>query len=145
MITSDAHEPVVQSAGDIVVAALKTEGVEVAFGLVGSHILGLYESLRTQSWLKHVTIRHETNAGFMAHAYAVGSGKVPAIFTTAGPGVLNALGAIGHCYFQSIPLVMISAASQRTGCGRTCMERRARISRHRLRQRSLSGRFAWHP
>ena len=108
MITSDAHEPVVQSAGDIVVAALKTEGVEVAFGLVGSHILGLYESLRTQSWLKHVTIRHETNAGFMAHAYAVGSGKMPAIFTTAGPGVLNALGAIGHCHFQSIPLVMIS-------------------------------------
>jgi len=97
-----------QTAGDIVVAALRAEGVEVAFGLVGSHILGIYDSLRRESGLRHVTLRHESNAGFMAHAYAVLSGKVPVIFTTAGPGVLNALGAIGHCYFQSVPLVMIS-------------------------------------
>jgi len=97
-----------QTAGDVVATALEAEGVEVAFGLVGSHILGLYDSLRRQSRLRHVTIRHETNAGFMAHAYAVLSGKVPVLLTTAGPGVLNALGAIGHCYFQSVPLVMIS-------------------------------------
>jgi acetolactate synthase-1/2/3 large subunit len=108
MITAEVGSPLQQSAGEIVTAALRSEGVEIAFGLVGSHVLGIYESLRAQAWLRHVTIRHETNAGFMAHPYALLSGKVPVIFTTAGPGVLNALGAIGHCHFQAIGLVMIS-------------------------------------
>jgi thiamine pyrophosphate-dependent acetolactate synthase large subunit-like protein len=108
MIAPDVQKPIRQSAGDIVATALKAEGVEVAFGLVGSHLLGIYESLRTQTWLRHVTIRHETNAGFMVHAYSILSGKTSVVFTTAGPGVLNALGAIGHCHFQAVGIVMIS-------------------------------------
>jgi len=92
----------------MVVEALTAERVEVAFGLVGSHILGIYDALRAASGLQLVTVKHETNAGFMADAYAKLCGRTPVILTTAGPGVLNLMGGIGQAYFQASPIVIIS-------------------------------------
>ena len=97
-----------RTAGQIVVEALTAEQVEIAFGLVGSHILGIYEALRSADHIVQVTVKHETNAGFMADAYAKLSGKTAVILTTAGPGVLNLMGGIGQAYFQASPMVIIS-------------------------------------
>ena len=48
---------------------LVNEGVKTIFGYPGGAVLGLYDDLYLQKDLKHILVRHEQCAGFMADGY----------------------------------------------------------------------------
>lgn len=84
------------TGGAIFVECLKTQGVEVIFGLPGNHLDTVYEALyNNQDSIRHYVTRHEGGAAFMADGYARATGDVGVCMTVPGPGSNNA--AIGIC------------------------------------------------
>jgi len=98
---------VTANGGAAVVAALVAEGVQVVFGIPGTHNLELYRAL-AGSGLRHVTPRHEQGAGYAADGYARTSGRPGVCFTTSGPAVNNVAAAVGTAHADSVPLLVVA-------------------------------------
>jgi acetolactate synthase I/II/III large subunit len=95
------------NGGALVVRALRTHGVEIVFGIPGTHNLEIYRALHG-SGIRHVTPRHEQGAGYAADGYARVSGKPGVAIVTTGPALMNIAAAIGQAYSDSVPLLVIS-------------------------------------
>lgn len=95
---------------DAVVEALKGEGVEFVFGLVGSHVIHIYDALVDAPEIRHITVKHETAASGMADAYGRLTGKPGVVLVTAGPGATNSLTGVAQAYMAASPLVHITGA-----------------------------------
>jgi len=93
---------------NLICQALVAEGVTEVFGITGSHVIDLFQSLHREPAINITTARHEGGAAFMAMAYAKTSCKVGVCVTTAGPGVFNALNGLAQAQFSAIPLICIS-------------------------------------
>ena len=65
---------------------LEAQGVDTVFGIPGVHTVELYRGL-AGSAIRHVTPRHELDAGFMADGYARVTGRPAACFIITGPGM----------------------------------------------------------
>jgi acetolactate synthase-1/2/3 large subunit len=96
-----------QTAGALVVRSLEAHGVEVVFGIPGTHNLAIYEALST-SGIRHVTPRHEQGAGYAADGYARASGKPGVAVVTTGPAVMNAATAAAQAWSDSVPFLLIA-------------------------------------
>ena len=94
------------TGGQAVTAALKAEGIEHIFGIVGTHNSPLYDAAYQDRALNMVTVRHEQGAALMAAGYARASGKVAACFVVPGPGLTNALTGMGMAYSESAPMLV---------------------------------------
>lgn len=87
--------------------SLAAHGVEVVYGIPGTHNLGIYAAMPT-SGVRHVNTRHEQGAGYAADGYARVTGRPGVVVTTTGPAVLNAAAAAAQAYSDSIPLLVVS-------------------------------------
>lgn len=96
------------SGAEMVVRALKDEGVEYIYGYPGGSVLHLYDALFQQEDVQHVLVRHEQAATHMADAYARATGKAGVALVTSGPGATNAVTGIATAYMDSIPMVVIT-------------------------------------
>ncbi len=105
--TAPAAGPVRMTGGQALVAALAANGVQVAFGIPGTHNLELYRYLGDHG-IRHVSPRHEQGAGYAADGYARSSGRPGVALVTSGPAVLNAAAAMGQAYSDSIPILVVS-------------------------------------
>ena len=94
------------TGGQAVAAALKAEGIEHVFGIVGTHNTPLYDGTYQDPALTMVTVRHEQGASLMAAGYARASGKVAGCFVVPGPGLTNALTGMGMAYSESAPMLV---------------------------------------
>ena len=95
------------TGAELVVAALRTQGVTMVFGYPGGAIMPLYDAL-PGSGLKHILVRHEQGAAFAADAYARATGKAGVCLATSGPGATNLLTGIANAFMDSVPLVAIT-------------------------------------
>ena len=76
------------TGGEAVVRALEGHGVDLVFGIPGTHSLPIYQHL-VGSGIRHVLPRHEQGASFAADGYARSSGRPGVCIVTTGPGVTN--------------------------------------------------------
>jgi acetolactate synthase I/II/III large subunit len=106
-----------KTIGERLVEGLEARGVEVVFGIPGVHTVELYRGL-SGSTLRHVTARHEQGCAFMADGYARVSGKPGVAFVITGPGLLNALTAMGQAKADSVPILVISGVNRRASLGK---------------------------
>ncbi len=104
------------TVGENLVKGLKARGVEVVFGIPGAHTIQLYRGL-AGSGVRHITARHEGSAVFMADGYARVSGKPGVAFIITGPGLTNALTAMGQAKADSVPMLVISGVNRRDSLG----------------------------
>jgi glyoxylate carboligase len=72
------------SGGEAVVRALAGCGVDLVFGIPGTHTLGIQRHLGAAG-IRHVTPRHEQGGGYAADGYARVSGR-PGVVLDIGPG-----------------------------------------------------------
>ncbi|NJC74069.1 acetolactate synthase [Planosporangium thailandense] len=100
------------SGGHAVVQALVDNGVDLAFGIPGTHNLEIYRHLHG-SGIRHVAPRHEQGGGYAADAYARVSGRPGVVITTTGPGLMNAVTAAATAYADSIPMLLVSPGMPR--------------------------------
>ena len=104
------------TCGENLTRLLKAYGIDTAFGIPGVHTVDLYRGFDT-SGMTHITPRHEQGAAFMAHGYAMASGKPAACYLISGPGILNAMTAMGQAYSDSIPMLVVASNNQRVELG----------------------------
>ncbi len=97
-----------RKGADIVIEALKEEGVEIIFGHPGGAIMEVYDALYRDGGIRHILARHEQGAGHMAEGYAKATGKVGVAMSTSGPGATNLVTAIADAYMDSVPVVFIT-------------------------------------
>ena len=96
------------SGGEIVMEALRREGVEHIFGYPGGAALHIYDALYQQDAVEHILVRHEQGAVHAADGYARSTGKPGVVLVTSGPGVTNCVTGIATAHMDSIPLVILS-------------------------------------
>jgi acetolactate synthase-1/2/3 large subunit len=96
-----------RSGGQALVDALTLHGVDVVFGIPGTHNLPVYAALGGAG-IRHVLARHEQGAGYAADGYARASGKPGVVITTTGPAILNAAAAAAQAYSDSVPVLFIA-------------------------------------
>src|SRR5215218_8295983 len=100
------------TGAEVVVRSLAAHGVEVVFGIPGTHNLELYAQLARHG-IRHVSPRHEQGAGYAADGYARASGRVGVAVTTAGPALMNIAAAAGQAQSDSVPLLVIAPGMPR--------------------------------
>ncbi len=96
------------SGAEIVVQALKDEGVEYVWGYPGGAVLHIYDALFQQNEVRHILVRHEQAAAHAADGYARATGKPGVVLVTSGPGATNAVTGIATAFMDSIPLVVLT-------------------------------------
>jgi acetolactate synthase-1/2/3 large subunit len=96
------------TGAEIVIQALKDNGVEHIFGYPGGAVLPIYDELFQQDDIAHILVRHEQGAGHAAEGYARSTGKAGVMLVTSGPGATNAVTPLQDALMDSIPLVCIS-------------------------------------
>ncbi|WP_275783392.1 acetolactate synthase 3 large subunit [Pararhizobium gei] len=96
------------TGAEIVLRALKDNGVEHIFGYPGGAVLPIYDEIFQQEDIKHILVRHEQGAGHMAEGYARSTGKVGVMLVTSGPGATNAVTPLQDALMDSIPLVCLT-------------------------------------
>jgi acetolactate synthase-1/2/3 large subunit len=96
------------SGAEMVVEALKDQGVEFVFGYPGGAVLPIYDALFGQNKVRHILVRQEGGAAHSAEGYARSTGKVGVLLVTSGPGATNAITGLTDALMDSIPLVCIT-------------------------------------
>jgi acetolactate synthase-1/2/3 large subunit len=96
------------TGAEIVLQALKDQGVEVIFGYPGGAVLPLYDALFQQNAIRHILVRHEQAAVHAAEGYARSTGKVGVVLVTSGPGATNAVTGLVDALMDSIPVICLT-------------------------------------
>jgi acetolactate synthase-1/2/3 large subunit len=96
------------TGAEIVLRALKEQGVEVIFGYPGGAVLPIYDAIFNQNAIRHILVRHEQAAVHAAEGYARSTGKVGCVLVTSGPGATNAVTGLVDALMDSIPVVCLT-------------------------------------
>ncbi len=96
------------TGAEIVVQALKDEGVEYVWGYPGGAVLHIYDAIFKQNDVRHILVRHEQAAAHAADGYARATGKPGVVLVTSGPGATNAVTGIATAFMDSIPMVVLT-------------------------------------
>ncbi|WP_067335070.1 acetolactate synthase 3 large subunit [Stappia indica] len=96
------------TGAEMVLQALKDQGVKHVFGYPGGAVLPIYDEIIQQDEVEHVLVRHEQGAGHAAEGYARSTGKPGVVLVTSGPGATNMVTALTDALLDSIPLVCIT-------------------------------------
>ena len=96
------------NGAQIVIKALKDQGVDTVFGYPGGAVLPIYDEIFQQNDIKHILVRHEQGATHAAEGYARSTGKPGVVLVTSGPGATNAVTGLTDALMDSIPLVVLT-------------------------------------
>ncbi|MDE2790871.1 MAG: 5-guanidino-2-oxopentanoate decarboxylase [Paracoccaceae bacterium] len=106
------------TCGEATMRLLARYGVHTVFGIPGVHTLDFCRGLGDGGAVRHVQVRNEQGAGFMAEGWARATGEPGVALVISGPGVTNASTALGQAYADSLPLLLISAEADSRSLGR---------------------------
>ncbi|MBV9825262.1 MAG: thiamine pyrophosphate-binding protein [Alphaproteobacteria bacterium] len=95
------------TGGQLVVAALRAHGVEMAFSVAGESYLEVLDALFDAPEIRLITCRQEGGASFMAEAYGKVTGKPGVLLVTRGPGACNASIGVHTAFQDSTPMVVL--------------------------------------
>ena len=95
------------TGSQIIVTLLERAGIKTVAGIPGGSILPLYDELNRSS-IRHVLVRQEQAAGFIAQGMARSTGRPAVCMATSGPGAMNLLTAIADARCDSVPIVAIT-------------------------------------
>lgn len=96
------------TGAQIVVQALKDQGVDVVFGYPGGAVLPIYDEIFQQNDIRHILVRHEQGATHAAEGYARSTGKPGVVLVTSGPGATNAVTGMTDALLDSIPMIVLT-------------------------------------
>ncbi|MCG6299010.1 acetolactate synthase 2 catalytic subunit [Vibrio vulnificus] len=95
------------TGAELVVAALKQQGIKTVFGYPGGAIMPIYDSLY-DGGVEHILCRHEQGAAMAAIGMARATQDVAVCMATSGPGATNLVTGLADAFLDSVPLVAIT-------------------------------------
>ena len=96
------------TGAQIVIQALKDQGVDTVFGYPGGAVLPIYDEIFQQNDIRHILVRHEQGATHAAEGYARSTGKPGVVLVTSGPGATNAVTGLTDALMDSIPIIVLT-------------------------------------
>ena len=96
----------------LVIEALKLNGIDTVFGLPGIPITDLTRKLQAAG-IRVISFRHEQNAGYAASIAGFLTAKPGICLTVSAPGFLNGLTALANATTNCFPMILISGSSER--------------------------------
>ncbi|MGQ0715036.1 MAG: thiamine pyrophosphate-binding protein [Gemmatimonadaceae bacterium] len=96
--------------GRLVTRALEDEGIELAFGIPGTHNIELYDALSASERVRAILVTDEQSASFMADAAWRASGRMACVNVVPGAGLTHAMSGIAEAYLDTVPMLVL-------GCG----------------------------
>ena len=97
------------TGAEILIEALKSEGVDTVFGYPGGTVITCFDALeRCGSNIKRILTSHEQGAIHAADGYARSTGRVGVCLVTSGPGATNLVTGIATAYMDSVPVVALT-------------------------------------
>ena len=96
------------TGAEMIVEALKDQGVDTIFGYPGGAVLPIYDALFHQNKVKPRARAPRAGRGPCAEGYARSTGKVGVVLVTSGPGATNAVTPLTDALMDSIPIVCIT-------------------------------------
>ena len=93
---------------DVVVEVLQQWGVKRVYGIPNDTIDPLMESLRNQSQIQFILVRHEETAAFAASMEARLNGKIAVCIASQGPGAIHLLSGMYDAAMDGIPVLAIT-------------------------------------
>ncbi len=97
----------------IIARALKTQGVETIYGVVGIPVSGIAAAAQREG-IRYYGMRHEMPATYAGQATGYLNGRIGVSLVVSGPGALNAVGAFANAWSNRWPLLMLGGASDAT-------------------------------
>lgn len=111
--TPAATAPARETDGfQLVIDALKLNGIDTIFGLPGIPITDLARRMQ-KSGMRVIAFRHEQSAGYAASIAGFLTQKPGICLTVSAPGFLNGLTALAHATTNCFPMILISGSSER--------------------------------
>ncbi|SJN56581.1 Acetolactate synthase isozyme 2 large subunit [Vibrio ruber DSM 16370] len=95
------------TGAQLVVAALKQQGIKTVFGYPGGAIMPIYDALY-DGGVEHILCRHEQGAAMAAIGMARSTQEVAVCMATSGPGATNLVTGLADAFLDSVPLVAIT-------------------------------------
>ena len=92
--------------GRLIAKRLKAHGVSRLFTLSGGHLFSIYDGCRAEG-IDIVDVRHEQTAAFAAEGWAKVTRELGVCAVTAGPGVTNAMSALGSAQQNNSPMLVL--------------------------------------
>src|SRR6266498_3516581 len=96
----------------LVIDALKLNGIDTIFGLPGIPITDLTRRLQAAG-IRVISFRHEQNAGYAASIAGFMTQRPGICLTVSAPGFLNGLTALANATTNCFPMILISGSSER--------------------------------
>jgi acetolactate synthase-1/2/3 large subunit len=106
---------------DALVDALEQLGVRHAFGVMGGAVAPLFRAL-AHSEIQCLHTRHEAGAAFAAIEASLVARRPTVVFTTAGPGLTNALTGMLAARWEGAQVIFLSAATSAAQRGRVATQ-----------------------
>ena len=100
-------EQTTMSGAEMVLHALKKEGVRAVFGYPGGAVIDIFDKMYNSDIQFYLT-RHEQGAIHAADGFARASGEVGVCIATSGPGATNLVTGLATAHMDSIPIVAIT-------------------------------------
>ena len=94
----------------LVARCLKQQGVDELFGVVGIPVTGIAAASASEG-IRYVGTRHEQAAGYAAQAISYLKGRIGACLVVSGPGMTNAISALGNAWANCWPMLLIGGSS----------------------------------
>ena len=102
------------TAMEAAVRVMKSEGVDLVFGVPGAAILPLYEALKNDGTIRHILVRHEEGGSHAAEGYTRAyPGKIGVNLGTSGPAGTNMVTGLYSAMADSIPILCITGQAPR--------------------------------
>ncbi|USD65314.1 acetolactate synthase 2 catalytic subunit [Vibrio sp. SCSIO 43136] len=95
------------TGAELVVAALRQQGIKTVFGYPGGAIMPIYDALY-DGGVEHILCRHEQGAAMAAIGMARSTQDVAVCMATSGPGATNLVTGLADAFLDSVPLVAIT-------------------------------------
>ncbi|KAE9547914.1 hypothetical protein FO519_008873 [Halicephalobus sp. NKZ332] len=95
---------------NVLVTALKYQGVEYIFGVVGIPVIEIGMAAQAHG-IKYVGCRNEQSAAYAAQAMGYLTGKPAVCLCVSGPGVLHTIGGLANAAVNGWPMILIGGAS----------------------------------
>jgi acetolactate synthase I/II/III large subunit len=92
--------------GRLIARRLRAYGVTKLFTLSGGHLFSIYDGCRSEG-IDVVDTRHEQTAAFAAEGWAKVTRELGVCAVTAGPGVTNAVSALGSASQNGSPMLVL--------------------------------------
>lgn len=93
---------------ELLVEALKKEGVDTLFAYPGGMAIDIFDALYGVEEIEVILPRHEQGLIHAADGYARATGKVGVCLVTSGPGATNLVTGIATANYDSVPLVCLT-------------------------------------